>query len=540
MTYDCIILNNSTIPLSKTRGLGAHRIASVLREKDYSCLVVDFIDQITVDQFYGIVDKAVGSNTVFVGFSTMWIQDNFMDITNHTTDGFDDTNELNFISNQIFADGRKLVSDDKLGKLFVNNFHRDVFSYIKNKNNSTKIIFGGPLSLLHAKQERYEDIDHFFVGYSETQILEFMKDPHDFPRIVQHDTRANNGACGFDFKYNKTRYTDTDYITPNEVLGIELARGCKFKCKFCSFPLVGMKEVASYIRSADQLRDELIENYERFGVTKYSIMDDTFNDDTWKLEQYWKVFRDLPFDMRFWCYLRGDLLVTKPEQVPLLKEMGISQTHFGFESFYPQTAKAVGKGMDHQRLKDMAYDVKEQWKDNNVTLQASWILGLPHETSHTFEKYTMEWLMKEDCPIDIPIVNTFQLTPKTVENSLLYRSEFDRNYEDWGYYFPELNQPGGRKWFWKKNDDTDINSFDDANDLLHSYMDDIKHICDRRYRPTIYDTALDIPAFDDFIRLSKMPQNVSRDIILNLPGNRSDMFEENITKKYVEPLMKSL
>ena len=545
MTYDCILFNNHTQDHSKVRGFGAHRISSVLREQGYTCLVVDFVEYVTVQDYINIIDRAVGDNTVFIGFSTMWFPDPALQVTSWRNDDedhldFSDLDDWNH-SFTYMTEQRERLPKSTVGRMLFDNTHDFFFQVAKKKKPDIKILFGGPISKVHVKLPKFELVDNFFAGYSETQIVDYMKAPDSFDRLVDHDPRAISGAHGFDFKKNKTTYEDDSFITQNEVLSLELARGCKFKCKFCSFPLVGMKEAASYIKDPIVFRDELLENYERFGVTKYSIMDDTFNDDSWKLEQYLNVIRDLPFKFAFWCYLRGDLLVTKPEQVDMLGEMGLQQAHFGFESFNPETARCIGKGMHHERIKEMAYDVKERWKANNPYLQATWILGLPFETTESFEKNTMEWILKEDNPIDLPIINAYQLLPKTEENSMIYRSVFDNTYEQWGYSFPELNMPDGRKWFWRKNDDTDINSFDDAVDILNSYKADLDHCQNRRHKMTIYETAVDWEGYDDFQSLKKMDTDQTKAWCQqNMPMNRELLFNRSIRGSYVDKLLKSL
>ena len=63
-----------------------------------------------------------------------------------------------------------------------------------------------------------------------------------------------------------------------KILPLEVARGCIFKCNFCSFPLNG-KGKGEAIRDFSYIRDELIENYELYGIEDYWLTDDTFNDD---------------------------------------------------------------------------------------------------------------------------------------------------------------------------------------------------------------------------------------------------------------------
>ena len=100
-------------------------------------------------------------------------------------------------------------------------------------------------------------------------------------------------------------YFDEDVILPNQRVGLELGRGCIFKCTFCEFNLIG-KEKGTYTRSTSRLEDELKRNWEEYGVNRYWITDDTLNDDTKKLER---------------IFLQSNKLITEDviKQLPYLK-----------------------------------------------------------------------------------------------------------------------------------------------------------------------------------------------------------------------------
>lgn len=88
-----------------------------------------------------------------------------------------------------------------------------------------------------------------------------------------------------------TIYEDEDAIVPGEALTIELTRGCRFRCKFCSYPLNGRK-TNDYFRDQNSLYLELLQNYEKHGVTRYFFSDDTYNESTEKL-LYLKKFSNV-------------------------------------------------------------------------------------------------------------------------------------------------------------------------------------------------------------------------------------------------------
>ena len=118
----------------------------------------------------------------------------------------------------------------------------------------------------------------------------------------------------FDIQNFVKVYSNDDYIQPYETLSIEISRGCIFKCKFCQFPLTGRKK-GTNIRSENDIRTELIQNYERFGIKKYYFSDDTLNESLDKVQMIYRISKSLPFELEYIAYIRIDLLATDRKSV---------------------------------------------------------------------------------------------------------------------------------------------------------------------------------------------------------------------------------
>lgn len=537
MKYDVILFNGSpfTGTSARVRGNGVHRLATEIRKGGWSCFIVDYFENFTIDEIYEILDHTVGPNTIMVGMSEFWIYN----ATENTFDG------------------------------------PGIARKVKSINNKTKLCVGGPNTASRVTDPVYQDFDHFFHGYCETQILDFLGAPHEYPKIIKHDEFAQDG---FDFKYSYTDYDDSSFITKNEVLGLELARGCRFKCKFCSYPLIGQKKVSDYIKDPDVVREELIRNYERFGTTRYCIMDDTFNDSMAKIELYHEVFTSLPFKIRFWCFLRADLLVLMPRQAKLLVEMGLDTCFFGFESFNHESAKSIGKGMDPQRIKDLLKELKQtHFKDVRIT--GTFIIGLPHETHTTIREHWYDYL-KENQDIDsiftIPLFISNKNHPNW-ENT--FRSEFDLNYEHYGYSFkPKPNNPedmydgtfilngsyktansiyqasdGNEFWsdseIWVKEDGPDgINSMDEAWEIKVFYNDFVEKYNAENTHFNIYNASFEGEACDEYVdpknraRYSTMRAKIAHTVFLREMGVKdyNELYNGQFEEYYKKPLMNYL
>lgn len=425
MKYDVIFINSQPELAVKQRGAGPHLLASELRRHGYSALVLDFIEYWTMEEFKQAIDKFSGPNTMYVGFSITWARMGLLS----------DEGRVG-AQRQIEAD---LSTESVLGNYIQEGKLPEMVDHIIAKG--IKIIFGGSKASQVREMLPLDKIDHIFVGYSETQLIDLVKGQRILNKIVDHDTKAHADHTGYDFSLATMEMQPENFVTPNEILAVECSRGCRFKCKFCSYPLIGMKSVAAYTKTKENFRDQLLRNYEMFGVTKYSFVDDTFNDTTEKVRLFTEVVDSLPFDIKVWAYLRAEVLANNPEQIELLKTLGIAQCFFGVETYNQKAGRTVGKGMDPERIKEMLYNCKHSWK-GQTHIQQGLIIGLPTETEESIMK-TIEWCASDECPVDTTVLSSLAIVPEFVREKFhVYNvSEFDRTYADYGYRFPHLNHP---------------------------------------------------------------------------------------------------
>ena len=95
-------------------------------------------------------------------------------------------------------------------------------------------------------------------------------------------------------------------------------------------------------------------------------------------------------------YARADVLVGTEKHWQTYLDLGFMGHFYGVESLYQPAAKAIGKGMDAERLKDGLLKFKEwAYKNNDGFYVAfmSLIAGLPNETYDTLTDQ-VDWLRK--------------------------------------------------------------------------------------------------------------------------------------------------
>lgn len=477
--FDVILVTDTSEYPAWFRGTGAHRLATHLRLNGYSCLVIDFSSALSFDDWQTICQNAIGANTKLVGFSTTWwpyrsprvkkVVANLKDLTNNYND----------------------FTDRGLTQAAVEGNLEPWLNEIKKINQKTKIVVGGP------KIDFYSDIsaDNFIVGFGETQILDYLKQKNRiWPKFIDHDKSAGNKS--FDFKSSQILYTDFDFINAEDILTIEFTRGCKFKCSFCSYPLIGRKNVVEEsLKHSDVIYREFMNNYEKWGVTKYWVADDTFNDSTEKLEIILNVIKKLPFSPEFRAYTRLDVMSFNFSQVSLLKEIGLKQTWIGIDSFHPVASKMIGKGMNSEKKKDLLYRIGEVW-NKEVYIEAGYILGLPEENSE-YAREVVNWFLQPDNPLNNLHFNPLRINPPHPKLQHTSRSDIDLNYENYGYKIPDM----AKFWEWIKDDETDLKTFNETAKL----SEELNNQCQQKVIKTkkFYDSGIKDPKSQYFNLLIK-------------------------------------
>ncbi len=340
------------------RAPGAHRIASHLREIGYDIEVIDYWQAWTEEELKQLLHQRLREDSIFVGISAVF------------PNGGAGTND------QMHA-----MKMYQIQRALKKEFGHKV-DFIGGAQNISAIIG--------------YDLDYYFAGFAEHAMTEYMKMKrgleHDLVIRDRHYYHADRKVieCKHDhpaFPHPKARqrYEDRDFIRSDEVLSIELSRGCRFQCKFCSFSVLGVK--GDYTRDADDVYEELLENYEKWGVSVYTITDETINDYTEKLEKFAAVVKRLPFKPHFQGFIRGDILATKPEQWQPLWDMGLWSHFYGIETYNKQAGKYVGKGMDPDKLKAGLIKCREWFQHPDRGLYKAtiaMIIGLPGETRESF------------------------------------------------------------------------------------------------------------------------------------------------------------
>lgn len=384
------LLFNVAVRSDQERTLGIYRIAHHMREHTIDTEVIDWASFWNIEQLKTLVYSRSPNKIRLIGFSHLfshwtpvlekfceWICKTFPHIKIVSGSGSPPLFKSSFIHYYVAGYGENAVIE--LFKYILGNGPRPKFSL--NKVNGAPIIYAN---------------DHYPA--------------YPIPKLL-------------------VKYEKRDFIESDEWGLIEFSRGCKFQCAFCNYPILGVK--GDYSRDASDFDLQIRDAYDKFGICNYGIVDETFNDRTEKITKFADVVEQLPFTPWFNAYIRADLLISRgAKEKNELKRMNVRGHFYGIESFNTASAKAVGKGMDGERLKDGLLEIRRDFENDGVGLyrgNISLIAGLPYESVDSLNN-TIDWLVKNWQG------QAAQMHPLVIYvNDLIKPSKFSLDYKKYGY-----------------------------------------------------------------------------------------------------------
>lgn len=389
-----------------TRYIGPYKIAHWMRKHGYHCQVIDFILNFTEDELYTVTKKFITTETIAICLSTTFLS-------------IDD-----FVGNSKNADFYFINVLKRLKEEFP-NLKVVTGGYGSDKQLSWGVVDATVMSYNGASEDIFlEYIDHFRYG---NQLPGGTLHTASKVRMIYNHARTPK----YNIETDDFKFVEHDVILPNEVLPLDISRGCIFKCKFCHYPHLGKKKL-DYIRDMALIREELIHNYETFGVNKYFILDDTFNDTPWKVTQFLKITDSLPFKIKFFSYLRADLIDAFPETALQLQEAGLWGAFFGIESLHLTASNIIGKGWSGKHARSFIPNLYHTVWNGQVPMQLNFIVGLPEDTEQS-QRDTAAWIVSNDLYTASFAPLGFYIDTKNPGTSI--NSEFERDYKKYGFDF---------------------------------------------------------------------------------------------------------
>tara|TARA_B100000683_G_C12504438_1_gene558654 strand:- start:2388 stop:4076 length:1689 start_codon:yes stop_codon:yes gene_type:complete len=357
-----------------SRYMGPYAVASSINENcpDWECVVIDWFTKI--ENFHQYIENFINEDTYYIGLSTTFLLNTF----NPRAQDFNLWFTRHAKVHEWFEGIHEINPDIEfiLGGAITDLFYKIHFKTRPEANFPTAF-------------QKY--INYVFNGYAEDTIVEFLNGELDPKKVhekngiyfINETKMASTGA-----KVLKGNFQHNMAIKNGEWMPIEISKGCRFGCKFCFYDIRG-----TLIKDADCLREELLYNYENFGVTGYMLTDDTVNDSPEKINMMHNVIKSLPFKMEWISYCRPDMFSKFPEMWPKMIDMGCRGVFLGVETLDHTAGKLAGKGLDPEKIKEIITWMREIAQDD-VFILASMIIGLPGETMESLRN-TARWFQEQ-------------------------------------------------------------------------------------------------------------------------------------------------
>ncbi len=413
--------------IGNTRYMGTYSLAGQLEQAGYRVLVIDYFTR--HPHFFKFIESFLSSDLLFVGISSTFLAP-FVSIKTsrpHRSVGVD----LYYKGELWFEEGEDLKS-------WLSQFKKLIKTYSPN----SKIVLGGAKAQFAVwRNQFYSDIDYICLGPADRTLVKLASALQNKSEVSQREFKGIQILENNEDTENKfcpsIRWSSHFAVQPGESLPMEISRGCVFNCKFCHYD---KKE--SFRKNSNDLKDELIFNYENYGTDTYHFCDDCFNDHPQKVENFCNTFMSLPFKIEWVAYSRVDVAVKFPDTMRMMIESGARGLYFGLESFNHQVALKAGKGTPTDKVKEFLIDFKEKYS-RECLIEGSFIVGLPGETRET-QMQTSDWLM-ENPVLDFLTIGPLGIMPYVPDLDKLTfdYAEYSRNPEKYG--FKEIDY-GKRYW----------------------------------------------------------------------------------------------
>jgi len=239
-------------------------------------------------------------------------------------------------------------------------------------------------------------VDFFVRGEGEGPLLDILRDNTENVMGINNDEYEQldelesipfpNYDDVIDLKY--------DYAVDQIQLPITTSRGCVRKCTFCDIHAFWKKY---RYRSGENVAEEMIHHYNKYGVTNFFFTDSLINGSKKSFEELsntlLKYYKENDLPDRFFTW-GGQFIVRSEEKFPsylfeIASKSGLNGLAMGIESLSENVREHMKKGFTN---KDLDYTI-EQLRKNNINCYFLIIAGYPTETEEDFNE-TLEMFTK--------------------------------------------------------------------------------------------------------------------------------------------------
>lgn len=421
-----LITDNTSHVIGDPRYIGPYRIAHELENQGIETFVIDRF--YSFSDFFDILENILDENFIGIGISTT-----FLSPPDHLKT-FDRHSSKEQRSRNYYSAG--IISADSSDR---KNWFTHLKSLMKTKSPRAKIFVGGSKAqyFYHSMYNDLDEIDYVVMGVVDKvfpliiQDLLAGREPH-YKKIGTKKVIDTANHYLQPKVCPPHEWKDHWFIQPGEALPIEIGRGCAFNCKFCNYD-----KRENHRKTLDELKQEFVRNYEKFGTQFYHFVDDCFNDSRVKVEEVCNLILSLPFKIEWVSYMRFDIAIKFPHTADLMVESGGRAFHWGVESLTYEVARRAGKGTHSDLVKKFILEFSQKYK-NICYSTGSFISGLPGETEESW-KTQINWLLETEA-FDFVLIGPLGIAPYKAEfdGTVIDYADYSRNPQKYGFQYVDM------------------------------------------------------------------------------------------------------
>lgn len=209
---------------------------------------------------------------------------------------------------------------------------------------------------------------------------------HDIPGLVwrakdRHATTVNTPA--FTKNLDQFGIPDWELIKPetypgfifDEYYPLLTTRGCPYPCIYCNTPGLSGKKLRH--RNLDFVIEELRFLKNRYGIKRFSIVDDEFTLDMKYATGFCRRLIDSKLDLRWDCPVGVRLDSLNPELLRVMEQAGCECIAVGIESGSDRIQKLIKKNVTVEKIREKAGMIADC---SRIKIIGYFMIGFPDET----------------------------------------------------------------------------------------------------------------------------------------------------------------
>jgi radical SAM superfamily enzyme YgiQ (UPF0313 family) len=278
---------------------------------------------------------------------------------------------------------------------------RAILKFVRDWAPSSRIIVGGQgLRSMHARTDLFEtfpDADAFALGDGEAALPEVVarlragKDLGGIPGVCHRSNLVRSlepavvglesvpvptHALAFSPAYNP--HLPSEMKRRSLYATVEEGRGCRFRCRFCSYPVNN-----PFRRKRPERLVKELQAAAAAGVRSVFLCGSDVMSSVEEVERLCRLIRQAGLGLHLSSYARLDLLNDHPHLAERLREAGWACLFCGVESGDPEILAGMGKPPHVEHIPEATRFLQ---RDLDIQVLASFIVGFPGECKRSVER----------------------------------------------------------------------------------------------------------------------------------------------------------